>query len=188
MVVEKMTDREKRRQAEADEIFVRRVFELHGRAMLAYATRLTGGRGAAEDLVQEALVRAWRHAEDLAGREGSARGWLLTVVRNLVRDRARARKVRPGETSWSADLDLRQADHTDHADQAVTSTVVREVLDRVSDNHRLVLEHVYLRGETIAQAAAALGLPCGTVKSRCHHALRSARALAGWTNLPLSAI
>jgi hypothetical protein len=44
--------------------------------VLAYATRLTGDRTAAEDVVQETLIRAWRHPEALANRKGSARRWL----------------------------------------------------------------------------------------------------------------
>jgi hypothetical protein len=48
----------------------------HGRALLAYAPRLTGDRTAAEDVVQETLIRAWRHPEALANRKGSARRWL----------------------------------------------------------------------------------------------------------------
>ena len=63
--------------------------------MLAYATRLLGDRAAAEDVVQEALIRAWRHPEVLTNGKGSIRGWLLTVIRNLVTDRVRARAARP---------------------------------------------------------------------------------------------
>jgi len=59
--------------------------------MLAYATQLTRDRAAAEDVVQEALVRAWRHSDSLTNGKGSVRGWLLTVVRNIVTDQIRAR-------------------------------------------------------------------------------------------------
>ena len=62
--------------------------------MLAYATQLTRDRAAAEDVVQEALVRAWRHPDSLVNGKGSVRGWLLTVVRNIVTDQFRARNAR----------------------------------------------------------------------------------------------
>ena len=58
--------------------------------MLAYATRLLGDRASAEDVVQEALIRAWRNPDVLTNGKGSTRGWLLTVVRNLVVDRWRS--------------------------------------------------------------------------------------------------
>ena len=77
------------------ELVVRAVYAEHGRAMRAYATRLLGDPVAAEDIVQEALVRLWRNPQVLHNGKGSVRGWLLTVVRNLVTDRIRARAARP---------------------------------------------------------------------------------------------
>src|ERR687886_1418219 len=85
----------RRRQEVANEALVRSLYQEHGRAMLAYATQLTRDRAAAEDVVQEALVRAWRHPDSVLNGKGSVRGWLLTVVRNIVLDQLRARNRRP---------------------------------------------------------------------------------------------
>src|SRR5512135_1939618 len=74
----------------ADEAFVRALYAEHGGALLRYALHLTGGdRQRAEDLVQETIVRAWRHPEALADRP--ARPWLFAVARNLAVDSYRAR-------------------------------------------------------------------------------------------------
>ncbi len=67
---------------DAAETLIRTLYAEHGRSLLAYATRLTGDRAAAEDVVQETLVRAWKHAGDLTEGKGSVRGWLLTVATN----------------------------------------------------------------------------------------------------------
>ncbi|WNV87297.1 sigma factor [Umezawaea sp. Da 62-37] len=68
------------------EAFVRSLFGHHGRSMLAYAERLTGHRAVAEDVVQEALLLAWRHAEHLPAPE-HRRGWLLAVIHRIAPDR-----------------------------------------------------------------------------------------------------
>ena len=140
--------------------------------MLAYATSLTRDRAAAEDVVQEALLRAWRHPEILVNGKGSVRGWLLTVVRNLVKDQIRARNARPAEV---AEGPVESAIEQDHADQVVNSMVVVDALSALSAEHREVLEQVYLLGSTVAEAAKALGIPPGTVKSRSYYALRALR-------------
>src|ERR1700753_2572108 len=107
-----------RRREVADEALVRSLFQEHGRAMLAYATQLTRDRQAAEDVVQEALVRAWRNPESLINGKGSVRGWLLTVSRNLVIDQGRARDARAPESREEApDLPSNE----DHAEQVVNS-------------------------------------------------------------------
>ena len=145
--------------------------------MLAYATQLTRDRAAAEDVVQEALVRAWRHSDSLTNGKGSVRGWLLTVVRNIVTDQVRRRNARALEVR-DAEMDV--AVEEDHADQVLTSIVVVDALRLLSTEHRAVLEQVYLLGSTVAEAAKALGIPPGTVKSRTYYALRALReAYAG---------
>jgi len=140
--------------------------------MLAYATQLTRDRAAAEDVVQEALVRAWRHPDSLVNGKGSVRGWLLTVVRNIVTDQIRARAARPTEVQEGP---VETAIEDDHAEHVVNSMVVVDALSRLSAEHRDVLEQIYLLGSTVAEAAKALGVPPGTVKSRCFYALRALR-------------
>jgi RNA polymerase sigma-70 factor (ECF subfamily) len=166
--------RTRHRQEVADEALVRSLFEEHGRAMLAYATRLLGDRGAAEDVVQEALVRAWRNPDSLVNGKGSVRGWLLTVVRNLVIDKVRARDARPAEVAESPTT---VAVERDHSDQVVDSMVVLSALDGLSSEHREVIEQMYLHGRTVTEAAERLGIPPGTVKSRSYYGLRALREL-----------
>jgi RNA polymerase sigma-70 factor (ECF subfamily) len=160
------------RREVADEALVRSLFEEHGRAMLAYATQLTRDRAAAEDVVQEALVRAWRHPDSLVNGKGSVRGWLLTVVRNIVLDQVRARNARATEVREGP---VEAAIEHDHADQVVNSVLVVDALSRLSDEHRQVLEQIYLLGSTVAETAKTLGIPPGTVKSRSYYALRALR-------------
>jgi RNA polymerase sigma-70 factor, ECF subfamily len=160
------------------EDLIRFLYEEHGRSLLAYATRLTQDRAAAEDVVQETLLRAWKHSEDLSNdSKGSVRGWLLTVARNIVTDRARARAARPQEVGEPVDV---PAVEVDHAEQVVNSMAVLGAMDKLSAEHREVLVEMYYRGRTVAEAAQALRIPPGTVKSRSYHALRALRvALAG---------
>jgi RNA polymerase sigma-70 factor, ECF subfamily len=163
----------------SDEVLVHTVYTEHGRAMLAYATRLLGDRVAAEDVVQEALIRVWRHPEVLTNGKGSTRGWLLTVVRNLVTDRIRARAARPQEVPEAPDSPPVEGDH---ADRVATAVTVLAALDELSADHRGVLDQIYFKGRTLGEAATALGIPAGTVKSRSYYALRALRqVLAGTT-------
>lgn len=152
------------------------VHRRYRRALIAYAAALLGGdRAAGEDVVQEAMLRAWQHPAVIGG-EASVRGWLITVVHNLAVDRIRARFARPAEVPEQHDGPVER----DHADPVVTSLVVRAALRELSDEHRGALDLIYLRGHSMGEAAAALGVPAGTVKSRTFYGLRAMRhALAG---------
>ena len=131
------TERAGRTRA-GDEALIQAVYREHGRAMLAYATRLLGDRAAAEDVVQEALIRAWRHPEVLTNGKGSIRGWLLTVIRNLVTDRHRARASRPTEV---ADTDATPAVEPASAPTVATPIPVYCLTqDRPAESHLLATE------------------------------------------------
>ncbi|WP_166802874.1 sigma-70 family RNA polymerase sigma factor [Streptomyces sp. ICN441] len=141
--------------------------------LLRFANTLTRGDiHSAEDLVQEAFLRAWRHADRLVATEGLARPWLYTVIRRLAIDSLRARRARPVEVSPSA---LDTAPAFDPGEDALTAHVLRQAMAELPPFHREVLAYRYYLDQSIEDTAAALGLPIGTVKSRTSHALNALR-------------
>jgi RNA polymerase sigma-70 factor (ECF subfamily) len=155
--------------AVADEAYIRALYAEHGGALLRYALHLTGGdRQRAEDLVQETVVRAWRHPEALADRP--ARPWLFAVARNLAVDAYRARQARPPEVGHGA---LEMVPAADDADRALESWAVADALAALRPDHRRVIIETYYRGCSVSEAAATLGIPAGTVKSRTFYALKA---------------
>ena len=158
--------------ARVDEADLERLVDQHGAVLLAYATHLTGDRSQGEDVAQETLLRAWTHPEALDPERGSARAWLLTVARNVVRDQARARRARPHEVTDEIPEGL-LGSVDDEIDLAVESWVVAEALAELTPDHRAVLVETFYRGRSVRQAAAFLEIPEGTVKSRTFYALRA---------------
>ena len=87
-----------------DAELLRALQDEHGDALFAHAVRLTGGdRQRAEDLVQETLLRAWRHPEALDPERGTVRSWLFITARNLAIDAWRRRETRVGEVVTDAE-------------------------------------------------------------------------------------
>lgn len=145
----------------------------HAAALWAYCVRLTAGdRAHAQDVVQETLLRAWRHPEVLDQSQRSARAWLFTVARRVVIDEWRSKRSQSEVTT--ADVPEPVATE-DSSDRLLQAWVVAEALERLSPEHREVVLECYYRGHSVAQAAVRLGVPEGTVKSRTHYALRALR-------------
>jgi RNA polymerase sigma-70 factor, ECF subfamily len=158
------------------EVFVTWLYGEYGAFVLSYVTRLLGDRQLAEDVVQETMLRAWRHYGQLSAERGSVRGWLVKVAHNVAMDKVRMRRSRPVEVAEDA---APEAPVGDHADAVVAGLVVREALGRLSPAHRAVIVEMYLHGHTAREAAARLGIPEGTVFSRSYYALRILRRELG---------
>jgi RNA polymerase sigma-70 factor (ECF subfamily) len=158
---------------DADETDQLRVLhDQHGHALWSYVVGLTGGdRGQAQDVVQETLLRAWRNRAGLDQLGGSGRGWLFTVARRIVIDDWRAASRRPAVLTEQVPEQLVE----DTAQQTVDRHLVRSALRTLSIEHRQVLFECYYRGASVGEAAATLGVPVGTVKSRTHYALHALR-------------
>ncbi len=155
------------------EAFLRALYERHGAVVLRFAARLLGGDWhRAEDVLQDAAIRAWQHAAELDATAEGVRPWLFTVVRHLVIDGYRAQQARPPAVD-EVDTDALPA--ADGIDQALTAQVVVDALGDLPPFQREVLLHVYYLGRTVTQTAEILGVPAGTVKSRTFYAARALR-------------
>jgi RNA polymerase sigma-70 factor (ECF subfamily) len=115
------------------------------------------------------MLRAWRNPQVLEQGSGSARGWLFTVAKRIVIDEwrtARSRRERVTD-------EVPEQTTADEADATVDRHLVMAALRTLSPEHRAVLHECYFRGSSVAEAAQALGIPPGTVKSRTHYAMRA---------------
>jgi RNA polymerase sigma-70 factor (ECF subfamily) len=133
------------------------------RVCLRLAYRYASNPGEAEDIAQDALLRAWRKRSTLRNAERRNQ-WLAAIVRNeAFRQHAR---VRPAPTA--------AIEGEGFEDEHVVATVeladLRSALKRLNDRDRELLEMRYQQDLTQAAIARKLGIPEGTVKVRLHRA------------------
>jgi RNA polymerase sigma-70 factor (ECF subfamily) len=158
-----------------DELAVAELYREYRRPLLSLVLRQTGGdRQWAEDVVQETMIRAWRSMDQLDPEAGSLLPWLATVARRILIDDRRRKGARPPEAGEAA---LETLPSTDGMEDLLRTVVVTEALKALTPAHREVLNETILRDRTVNQAAEALGIPVGTVKSRVYYAVRALRVV-----------
>lgn len=147
----------------------------HRRELWGIALRTLGDPDDAADAVQEALVAAYRRVVTFRG-EASVRTWLRRIVVNACIDRIRHERVRATVPWPERDVPARRSDP---AVELVTRLAVDEALAMLPVEQRLAVVLVDVAGYPVAEVAAILGVPPGTVKSRCARGRLRLAALLG---------
>ena len=156
--------------------FVRR----YQRRVYGLALSMVGDPVLAQDIAQEAFLRAWRHALVFDRRRASVGTWMLTITRNLAVDQLRLRRpvvTDPSDLLW-ANLESR----TPPPEEQAESHELRERLSSAlaslpSEQKRaLVLAAVY--GYTASEISKVESVPLGTAKTRIRRGLMKLRAMS----------
>jgi RNA polymerase sigma factor (sigma-70 family) len=141
------------------------------------AAVLLGAGADADDVVQEALVKAYRQISRYRGESGF-RPWLLAIVANETRNLHRSRRRRDGLVLRAAAREVPEPTSPDPAESVLTVERRRQLIDQLNSldqRDREVLVCRFLLDLSEAETAVTLGLPKGTVKSRTSRALQKLR-------------
>jgi RNA polymerase sigma-70 factor (ECF subfamily) len=151
------------------------LYDRYGRLAYALAYRILGEGEAAEDVVHDAYISAWRGAASYRRERGNVRGWLMSIVHHRAVDILR-RKT----TFRPAPLELAEAQPSDEdtalaAEKNVEHRTVREALETLPQAQRRTIELAYFGGYTHVELSELMGVPLGTVKGRMRIGLQKMR-------------
>jgi RNA polymerase sigma-70 factor (ECF subfamily) len=182
------------------------LYDRHGTAVFAAASRLTSDRGLAEEVVQETFLALWDRAETFDPSLGSLAAWLHTIARNRTVDRLRAAGRRPnlvplstaasGPSSGPGEADADALDRVLASGSMVAGAMparspemevalrelraaIQAALAEMPDDERTVIVLAYAEDLTQTEIAERLGWPLGTVKTRTRRALARLRGVLG---------
>jgi len=175
-----LIERLKRRDSQA----LAELYDRYGRAAYSLVLRVVRDQATAEDLVQETFLRVWNRVHSIDSEKGAIGPWLLAVARNRAIDYLRSSAGR----DRNAAVELDETDHASlyHEMEAgiLVSDQVRRVkaaMEKLSPNHRTVVELAYFEGLSQPEMSAKMGQPLGTIKTWVRTALQSLRDELGAT-------
>lgn len=162
--------------AAGDQRALESLYQLHGAACFAYLLRrLDGDRPAAEDLLQDLMLAAWRGAAAFRG-DSEVRTWLLGIAHHLWLQELRRRSRRP-RLSDDPETQLEQLRQEDPRPEESPAVGLRQAMDALPEDLRTAVDLTFGQGLRLQDAARILDLPLGTVKSRLFRARHQLRHL-----------
>jgi len=166
-----------KRAAAGDRIAFRELVLEHSRAMFRLAWRLTGDESLAEDVVQEAFIKAWRKM-DTFKMESGFRSWLHRITVNTAMDQLRKRSRREhfevSEPDWAEDRHSATASKQDV--QLDVQVQTQAAMMNLSDTERAALMLRHFEGHSIAEIAQILNLTTNACKQTVFRAVKKMRA------------
>ena len=149
------------------------LYDRYNRQAFGLAFRILSDASTAEEVVQDAFLALWRHAQSFDTNRGGVRTWLLTIVHNRSIDRIRVAASRARSVELEvADYAGVTTDPWDDVDDQLDGGQVRDAVSSLPLDQRTAIELAYFRGLTHQEIAAQTNVPLGTVKGRLRLGLR----------------
>jgi RNA polymerase sigma-70 factor (ECF subfamily) len=167
------------RLAAGDTSALATLYDRYSAMVYTLALKMLTNSAEAEDLTQEVFVNFWQRQQYNPDR-GSVGSYLATYTRSRALDRLRISSGRATILQRFQRITAassKSPNPLDHATQQEQRQYLRAALDQLPSAEREVLEIAYFQGLSQSEISAQLGIPLGTVKSRCRQGLLRLRTL-----------
>jgi RNA polymerase sigma-70 factor (ECF subfamily) len=174
------------RIAQGDRLAMQVLFARHHVRVYRFVLRLVRNEAAAEDLISEVFLDVWRQADRFEGRS-TASTWLLAIARFKALSSMRRKPDEELDEETAATIEDSSDTPEISLQKKDKSVVLRSCLERLSREHREVIDLVYYHEKSVEEVAAIVGIPEATVKTRMFYArkklselLKAAGMDRGW--------
>ncbi|MEI9917199.1 MAG: sigma-70 family RNA polymerase sigma factor [Bacteroidota bacterium] len=153
------------------------LYNHYSAALYGVISRIIGNEDVAEEVLQDAFLKIWDRIDAYDASKGRLFTWMLNLTRNLAIDKTRSKEISKDRKTDDIDNLVNRIDRKEQAEQNVETIGLKEVLTRLSDEQKFVVEYLYLKGYTQSELAKEFNIPLGTVKTRLRLAMIELRSL-----------
>jgi RNA polymerase sigma factor (sigma-70 family) len=158
-----------------DIIAMKALYDMYAGSLLGVILRITQHTELAEDLLQETFLKIWHAADKYDASKGRLFTWMMNIARNLAIDKLRSKEYKNSEKNQDIENNVAVVDNQKEQIINIDVLGLRELVTDLKPELATVLDMVYYKGFTHIEAAEALNLPLGTVKTRIRMAITALR-------------
>jgi RNA polymerase sigma-70 factor, ECF subfamily len=161
--------------AQGDARALSELYQRHGLTLLNYLLSEIGERQLAEEVLQDIMFAVWNQAEHFRG-DSQVKTWLFAIARRQAL-KARQRRLAPIDEPLEHEIEMQDSENT--TERFSEREALIQAIDQLPADQQEALELVFYRGLSGQEAAARIGIPLNTLKSRLQRAKANLRRLMG---------
>ena len=153
------------------------LYDHYSGALLGVISRIIKKEELAEEILQDVFLKIWDRIDSYDATKGKLFTWMLNIARNQAIDKTRSKEFSKSKKTEDIENLVSKVDRRDFTELKVEGIGLEDVLQKLSEEQRFVIDHHYLKGYTQAEMSEEFNLPLGTVKTRMRLAMKELRNL-----------
>ncbi len=151
------------------------LYDKYSSLLFGIIARIVKSDETAEDLLQEVFVKIWKNIDSYDPAKAKLVTWMGNIARNLAIDKIRSKDYKKSKQNHDIEDYVNIIEESPSSGFNPEHIGVKEMIDILTPEHRVLIELVYFQGYTQAETSEKLGIPLGTVKTRIRSAINNLR-------------
>jgi RNA polymerase sigma factor (sigma-70 family) len=157
------------------------LYDHYSGALYSTVLRIVRKEEVAEEVLQDVFIKIWDRMASYDSSKGRLFTWMLNIARNQAIDKTRSKEMSQGRKTDDIDHLVNRIDRQESAESSIEAIGLKEVLTKLPEDQRFVIDHLYLKGFTQSELAEEFNIPLGTVKTRTRMAMKELRSILNVT-------
>jgi RNA polymerase sigma factor (sigma-70 family) len=158
-----------------EKVAVEALYDMYSSSLYGVISRIIIDTAVAEDVLQETFVKIWHSFASYSTEKGRLFTWMVNIARNLAIDKLRSKDFKNQNKNQELEINVTFIDEQRNTVYKPELLGVKELVQTLKPEQKLILELVYFKGYTHVEAAEELGIPLGTIKTRLRMAIQELR-------------
>ena len=158
-----------------EKIAVEALYDMYSASLYGVISRIVIDTATAEDVLQDTFVKIWHSFPSYSTEKGRLFTWMVNIARNLAIDKIRSKDFKNQNKNQELENNVTFIDEQRNTVYKPELLGIKELVETLKPEQKLILELVYFKGYTHVEAAEELGIPLGTIKTRLRMAILQLR-------------
>ncbi len=153
------------------------LYDHYSSSLYSIILRIIRKEDLAEEVLQDVFLKIWDRIASYDSSKGRLFTWMLNIARNQAIDKTRSKEMSQGRKTDDIDNLVNKVDLQESVALQIETIGLKELLTKLPEEQRFVIDHLYLKGYTQSELAEQFGIPLGTVKTRTRMAMIELRLI-----------